>query len=369
MEEVAEIFASLRDVDAALGRSSIWRAHRRPRVTARSISATARAGAFLRWEEARHADLDLPSFVEALRRRRPLLRLLRRAALHGLRRSRRRRRLNAALGLPMRHGGPLVGVLGLASRSRSIVPGERCARWRRWRAFRRRRSSTRARRSSPSGARPGGVLRRFGERALGTLDVAALYPLDPRDHGRARPARTRRRSPRSHGDACGWSPASARTSAGRPRGAGGGGQRGAVGDGPYIVDDVARPTRALLIKMARRNGAGSFMALAMRHDDRVLGHLFAGAAEIRRYRAEEVEAMRILSSMAAAVIEQRRAEAAASREAGRSGGGHRAPADRDRDVQRRRRAHAEQRRGATVCARRSTVRGHRAGSHGHARSS
>jgi signal transduction histidine kinase len=69
--------------------------------------------------------------------------------------------------------------------------------------------------------------------------------------------------------------------------------------------------------MAKKFGAGSFMALAMRHEARVFGHLFAGAAAARAYRAETIEAMRILASMAAAVLEQRSAHADARRQAGR----------------------------------------------------
>ena len=59
------------------------------------------------------------------------------------------------------------------------------------------------------------------------------------------------------------------------------------------------------------------MALAMRHETRVFGYLFAGAAAAHAYHAETVEAMRILASMAAAVLEQRSAQADAQRQAGR----------------------------------------------------
>jgi signal transduction histidine kinase len=72
-----------------------------------------------------------------------------------------------------------------------------------------------------------------------------------------------------------------------------------------------------LIRLAKRNGARSFMALAMRHQDRIFGHLFAGAATPQSYPPETVEAMRILASMAAAVLEQRSAHADAERQAGR----------------------------------------------------
>jgi signal transduction histidine kinase len=59
------------------------------------------------------------------------------------------------------------------------------------------------------------------------------------------------------------------------------------------------------------------MALAMRQQDRVFGHLFAGAAEAHRYRAEELEAMRILASMAAALLEQRHVQSVADQQARR----------------------------------------------------
>jgi len=72
-----------------------------------------------------------------------------------------------------------------------------------------------------------------------------------------------------------------------------------------------------LTKLALKSGAGSFMVVAMRHHERAFGHLFAGAAAARRFRAEEVEAMRILASMAAAVLEQRSAQAAAEKQARR----------------------------------------------------
>src|SRR5262249_14767214 len=89
-------------------------------------------------------------------------------------------------------------------------------------------------------------------------------------------------------------------------------------DEPYVVHDVAAADPAQrLVRMARRFGAGSFMALAMRHESRVFGHLFAGAAAAGAYPPETVEAMRILASMSAAVLEQRSTQADAQRQANR----------------------------------------------------
>jgi signal transduction histidine kinase len=79
---------------------------------------------------------------------------------------------------------------------------------------------------------------------------------------------------------------------------------------PFLVNDVSRADEnAHLTKLARRTGAGSFIALPMRHQDHTSGHLFAGAPTPRRFGAEEIEGMRILASMAAALLEQRHAQA------------------------------------------------------------
>jgi signal transduction histidine kinase len=73
----------------------------------------------------------------------------------------------------------------------------------------------------------------------------------------------------------------------------------------------------LLVKLAKKNGAGSFVVLPMQHQSDLFGHLFCGSASSHHYRAEEVEAMRILASMAAAFLEQRRAQAALQAESRR----------------------------------------------------
>ena len=118
---------------------------------------------------------------------------------------------------------------------------------------------------------------------------------------------------------CAWSPAWARTRRSSGTEVPAEVMREALGrDEPYVVDDVAAADPSqLLVRRARKIGAASFLGLAMRHQARVFGHLFAGAATPHRYRAETVEAMRILASMAAAVLEQRSAHADAERQAER----------------------------------------------------
>ena len=87
---------------------------------------------------------------------------------------------------------------------------------------------------------------------------------------------------------------------------------------PYVVQDVDRAeSESLLIDLARENAAGSFMAVGMRHQDQMVAYLFAGAKDSHRYCTEEVEAVQILASMAAAVLLQRRAQAAAESHARR----------------------------------------------------
>jgi signal transduction histidine kinase len=87
---------------------------------------------------------------------------------------------------------------------------------------------------------------------------------------------------------------------------------------PYVVQDIATAdATSLLAKLARKTGAGSFLALPMRHQERAFGHIFVGCAAPRSFGAEEIEGMRILASMAAALLEQRSAQAAAERQARR----------------------------------------------------
>ena len=127
LEEVAEIFASLRDVDEALARFLTL-----ARTTAGSgfgaiyLRDDAR-GEFLRWRESDETpELHLPiplveSYFAGVEHRSvsldeprfdgmPAFELSRKGGVH------------AALGLPMRHGGKLVGMLGLGFPSLDAIP-------------------------------------------------------------------------------------------------------------------------------------------------------------------------------------------------------------------------------------------------------
>jgi signal transduction histidine kinase/GAF domain-containing protein len=324
LEEVAEIFASLRDVDAALVRVL---------ALARKISGNTFGAiylrdeprqVFLRWIEGpdtpvlhlplalvesffagvdhRMVDLDDPRFDGI-----PAVLRSREGGVHG------------ALPLPLRHDGTLVGVLGLGFPSGEPIPE---AAVRTLIAVARFPAAAivlaRTQEVGDRRARLADALRRFGERALGTLGVAGLHQLildttvelTGSDQasitevvgGSVRVVAAVGKDVRFVGTEAPVDAVSEALSC----------------DGPYVVPDVAAADGSkLLVKLARANGAGSFMVLSMRHQDRVFGHVFAGAAEAHRYRAEEVEAMRILASMAAAVLEQRHAQAAAAHEAGR----------------------------------------------------
>jgi two-component system phosphate regulon sensor histidine kinase PhoR len=167
-------------------------------------------------------------------------------------------------------------------------------------------------------ARLAEVLRRFGERALSTVSIEALHRVI------LETAQALTGSDQA---------SITRVEAGKVRVIAGVGkdehlvgteapaaalQEALSPDEPYLVRDVERanPTQ-LLVKLAKKNGAGSFLALALRHQTRLFGHLFAGCAEAYRYHDDEVEAMRILASMSAAILEQRSAQADAEQQARR----------------------------------------------------
>ena len=325
LEEVAEIFASLRDVDDALARFL---------ELARKVAGSGTNGAiylrddargmFMRWQESsatpafhlpvalvegffsgddyRHVDLDDSGFdgIDAFIRARA-------GGIH------------AALGLAMRHRGRIVGVLGIGFGSFDALPREQLrllAAVARFPAAAIEHARTQA--LADRRARHADLLRRFGERALGTLDVAALHRLildttveltgsDQASITEVHGGRVRVVAGVGKDEALVGSegPADAMREA-------------LDASEPYVVSDVARADEGrLLVRMARRFGAGSFMALTMRHESHLFGHLFAGAASPHAYPAETIEATRILASMAAAVLEQRSAQAEAQRQAGR----------------------------------------------------
>ncbi|MDB4965401.1 MAG: Sensor protein [Myxococcales bacterium] len=320
LEEVAEIFASRRDVDSALARFL---------DLARRIAGCEFGGIYLRddtravfhrWAENRDTpSLHLPrELVEAVfagvTQRAfnlddpPLSELpaVQRAYAYNL---------HGALGLPLRHDDALVGVLALAFPTAATVPEPTLrvltavARFPAAAIVHARTQELAARR-----ARLGTALRQFGERAVATSDVAALHQLIL--------ATTVELTGSDQASITEVEDGLVRVIAGIGKDAALVGTTAPAAmllealsaHNPYVVPDVsAGDPKQLLIKLAKRTGAASFMALAMRHRERVFGHLFAGAAESYRYHPEEVEAMRILASMSAAILEQRHAQAVADR--------------------------------------------------------
>ena len=324
LEEVAEIFASLRDVDDALARFlTLVRASAGSTFGAIYLRDEA-AGCFARWRENAQTptfslpiefaeaffagadscavDLDDPRFDAA-----PAVLLSRQGGIHG------------AIGLAMRFRGKLLGVLGLGFAAFDDIPQHKLRMLETLARFPASAiDHARAQELADRRARLADGLRRFGERALGTLDVATLHRLILDTTVELTGADQASITEVAGGvvrvlDGVGKDAWLVGTSA--PAEA----LRDALErDEPYVVDDVAAADPAqLLIKLAHKNGAGSFLALAMRHQARVFGHIFAGAAASHRFRAETVEAMRILASMAAAVLEQRSAHADAERQAAR----------------------------------------------------
>jgi signal transduction histidine kinase/GAF domain-containing protein len=324
LEEVAEIFASLRDVDAVLARFlALARNASGGNLGAIYLRDDAR-GEFVRWREsAETPTLNLPAalvewFFEGIDHRTVALDDPRFDGIAAIELS-RKGGVCAAVGLPMRIGARLVGFMGLGFSSVAHIPVDKLPMLSvlaRFPAAAIEHARTQA--IADRRAHLANGLRRFGEHAVRTLDIGALHHLIL--------------------DATVELTGSDQASITHVLGgvvrvvAGVGKDAALVGttapaemmrealetDEPYVVDDVAAADPAkLLVRLAKRNGAGSFMALAMRHQDRVFGHLFAGAVEAHRYPPETVEAMRILASMAAAALEQRSAHADAERQAGR----------------------------------------------------
>ena len=324
LEEVAEIFASLRDVDAALARF-LALVRTSAGSTFGAIYLRDEAGdCFARWLENAHTPtFSLPTaFAEAFFADADYCTVdlddARFDAADAVLRS-RQGGIHAAIGLAMRFRGKLVGVLGLGFASMAQLPHDKV---RMLSALARFPASAidhaRTQELADRRARLADALRRFGERALGTLDIAALHrlildttvELTGSDQASITEVvsgvvRVLAGVGKDVSHIGSEAPAEA--------------MREALDrEEPYVVPDVgAGDTSQLLVKLARKNGAASFMALAMRHQSRVFGHIFAGSATPHRYRAETVEAMRILASMAAAVLEQRSAHADAERQAAR----------------------------------------------------
>jgi signal transduction histidine kinase len=221
--------------------------------------------------------------------------------------------------MALRNRGELVGMLGLGFPSLDSIDPETLrvlASVARFPAA--ALTHARTRQLSERRARLADILRRFGQAALGPLDIPALHQLIL-DTALELTHSDRASITALHGNRL-------RVIAGVGKDAPLVGSEApaeklaeALGsDTPYIVSDVARADgKQLLVKLAQRNGAGSFMTLPMCRQAHVVGHIFVGAAAAHAYRAEEVEAMSILAAMAAAVLEQRSAQARAEAEAQR----------------------------------------------------
>jgi signal transduction histidine kinase len=318
LERLAEIFASILDADAvlsqflALARSVVgspWGAiYLRDEVR----------GVYRRWRETADTPLiDLPlAHVEAdFAERSHIILELAEKRLDDVEavRAARGSVVTSTVALALRHRGQLVGVLALGFAGPPQLPEEQLRILKAVAAFPASAiEHARVRELGEHRARLGLILRRFGEQAMVVTELARL----------------RRLILDTAAALTGADQASiTEVSAGRVRViAGIGKDEPLVGTSapvellrealsstePFVVSDVAgADDTALLIKLAKRNGAGSFIALPMRHQDHTSGHLFAGAPEPRRFGAEEIEGMRILASMAAALLEQRHAQEAA----------------------------------------------------------
>lgn len=79
---------------------------------------------------------------------------------------------------------------------------------------------------------------------------------------------------------------------------------------PFVVEDTNDlDPNSLFAQVAAQNQTRSFVLFTMRYHGSPVGQLFAASGEPVRYEGEEIEAMQILSSMAAEVLERARAEA------------------------------------------------------------
>ena len=324
LEEVAEIFASLRDVDAALARFLTLARNAASSNLGAIYLRDEATGEFARWREsAETPTLNLPAalvewFFEGIEHRIVALDDKRFDGIAAIELS-RQGGVCAAVGLPMRSNGRLVGFMGLGFASVADIPTDKLpmlAVLARFPAAAIEHARTQA--VADRRAHLANGLRRFGEHAVRTLDIGELHHLildatiELTGSDQASITHVLGGVVRV---VAGVGKDAALVGSSAPAEA----MREALETAePYVVDDVAAADSAqLLVRLAKRNGAGSFMALAMRHQDRVFGHLFAGAAAAHRYPPETVEAMRILASMSAAALEQRSAHADAERQAGR----------------------------------------------------
>jgi signal transduction histidine kinase len=83
-----------------------------------------------------------------------------------------------------------------------------------------------------------------------------------------------------------------------------------AGTQPLICEDVSTLSPdSIMGRVARENGTRSFLLFLMRYRGQEVGHVFAGSGETRRYEEAEVEAMHLLTAMAAEVIGRARGHA------------------------------------------------------------
>jgi len=324
LERVAEIFASLRDLDTALRRwLDLVRELSRAPMGAIYLRDDAR-GLFVRWLETPETpQVHLPvEFVEGIFRDQdhglfsindPQFLGMRafEVSLAG--------GVHHAFGFAMRYGDRVMGVLGLGFPERPELAAatlRTLATVARFPAAAIQHARTQE--VADRRARLAEVLRRFGERALATVGVEPLHQVIL-ETAQALTGSDQASITRVVGE-------KVRVIAGLGK------DEPLVGTEapvalmqealhpvePYLVRDVASADgQRLLVKLAKKNGAGSFLCLPLRHQRRLFGHLFAGTAASYRFRDDEVEAMRILASMSAAVLEQRNAQAEAELQAHR----------------------------------------------------
>jgi signal transduction histidine kinase len=93
-------------------------------------------------------------------------------------------------------------------------------------------------------------------------------------------------------------------------------QHSLVGPSPFLAEDADAAIGAETEpgRIMRENRTASFATITMRHGDKLIGQLVVGSAQRHLYTDEEVEAVRIFSSMAAELLERARVQAEADAE-------------------------------------------------------
>jgi len=84
---------------------------------------------------------------------------------------------------------------------------------------------------------------------------------------------------------------------------------------PLIVEDTSElEPDSVFAKVAAGFGTQSLLLYTMRYRGKPLGHLFTGSGEVRRYESAEIEAMDLLATMSAEVLERARVQREAESE-------------------------------------------------------